>query len=507
MKIEIPNKENINFDSLKKVTILGIIKPTADSQPAVGFSRNISINDLENVQIEDNILDSINFIQFKFTYDKSIKIETWYKEKDRPLNKSNILKISIPERIISDINKIEKLYLETAKANAEGESSKYESVQIALIDIVGIDFIEIKNSIYEKCAKIQYKILYKNGTTEFFKFSAKEQSVYKSKLSSSSQLCVRHKVSDSFVDSDDGRRQCLEQLNTMMFDTRYLDTESKGSKNLIYYTVYFDNGYVELLNKSICSILKNSKVNFDLLLITDLATKDIIVKQEFIKKITPKFLITETPFDGVEASQNKVRIFEFKDVRQYDKILFLDCDIISLGSVNDIFNKELQHNTLYTARNSNLQYWHHKTYHHGFEFLGAEHVREMTNAQQMPFNAGQFLFKMSDRMLKHFNNIKWFIDNWSGEYFFEQAFMNYYFCKAYITDDSILQKYMTLISTTNKTEYSITNDTRLVHFIAPPLEAKVKLKFIDQFITSRSKEKAFSIKKVAQKIKNIFKRK
>jgi hypothetical protein len=100
----------------------------------------------------------------------------------------------------------------------------------------------------------------------------------------------------------------------------------------------------------------------------------------------------------------------------------------------------------------------------------------------MPFNAGQFLFRNSSRMREHFNNVNWFMKNWVGEYFFEQAFMCYYFCKAYLTDDSILNKYMSIISTTTTTEYSITKDTCLVHFIAPPLDAKTKLKFIDFFL-------------------------
>jgi hypothetical protein len=140
-----------------------------------------------------------------------------------------------------------------------------------------------------------------------------------------------------------------------------------------------------------------------------------------------------------------------------------------------------QHDVFYTARNSSLAFWHHKTFHHGFEFLGDTHVNEMRTAQQMPFNAGQFLFKVSKRMENHFDNIKWFMKNWAGEYFFEQAFMCYYFCKAYMADDTILNPHMNVISTINKTEYETTTSTCLVHFIAPPLDAVTKLAFIENF--------------------------
>jgi hypothetical protein len=100
----------------------------------------------------------------------------------------------------------------------------------------------------------------------------------------------------------------------------------------------------------------------------------------------------------------------------------------------------------------------------------------------MPFNAGQFLFRNSERMRKHFDNVNWFMRNWAGEYFFEQAFMCYYFCKAYLTDDGALNKYMSIIATNGITEQELSEDTCLIHFIAPPLDAYTKLKFIDWFL-------------------------
>jgi len=219
----------------------------------------------------------------------------------------------------------------------------------------------------------------------------------------------------------------------------------------------------------------------------------LILKQSFVKKITPKFYITETPFDGVVASQNKVRVFEYENIEEYDKVLFLDCDVICLGDINTILNQNINHDTLYTARNSNLAFWHHKTFHHGFEFLDQSHVNEMQMAKQMPFNAGQFLFRNSDRMRAHFNNVCWFMERWTGEYFFEQSFMCYYFCKSYITDDTILQNHMSIINTTNVTVYNITENTCLIHFIAPPLDAKTKLKHIELFLQDYQNNNQYEI--------------
>jgi hypothetical protein len=56
-----------------------------------------------------------------------------------------------------------------------------------------------------------------------------------------------------------------------------------------------------------------------------------------------------------------------------------------------------------------------------------------------PFNAGQFLFKNTLKMKKHFENIIWLTKAWGGYYFYEQSFLNYYFnVKTKLTSNEIL---------------------------------------------------------------------
>lgn len=411
------------------------------------------------------------------------------------------MKISIPDKIRSDIDTIESVYLEIDSANAAEKSPAFASYPISDKHIRVMPFIEFSNCIYETCSKIQYKIVYKNGITEILKFPNKQSSLYRSGTASGSNLCIRKKTSLIYDDTEEDRKKCLNGLEQKILNTFNYSDASLGNKNLIYYTVYFDKGYTNLLELSINSILKNSKINFDILIITDEPTKKLIENLSFIKKISLKFLITETPFDGVVASQNKTRVFEYEKINEYNNILFLDCDIVCIKDVNIIFKQNLKPDTFYTAYNLNLNYSHHKTFHHGFEMLTDDFVMEMRTNKQMPFNAGQFLFKNSERMREHFNNVCWFMESWAGEYFFEQAFMCYYFCKAYLTDSNVLQKYMSIVSTVTKTEYKITKDTCLVHFIAPPLDAKTKLEFIKNFEKIQSEP---FFKKVLKKIKCFF---
>ena len=354
-------------------------------------------------------------------------------------------------------------------ANAGEQSPAFADSESFLERIA--NFTNLHKNIFGNPLNFEKKILNKN----------EEKCASRVKVELATQQCMRFKKSNLFEDSNEGRLKCFEEIYKKILQVQSAPLIPCGYKNLIYYTVFFDNGYVELLNKSILTILKYSKINFDILLITDQETKKKIQIQPFAKRIKPKYLILKTPLDGVEASECKTKIFEYVDINKYNKILFLDCDIICLKDINLIFNSQVEENTLYTARNLNLNYNHHKTIHHGFIYLNDEHISEMTQAKQMPFNAGQFLFKNSNKMKNHFDNVNWFMKNWTGEYFFEQAFMNYYFCKAKITNDTILQDRMSIVSTTNRMQYKITEDTCLVHFIAPPLDAKTKLTFIKNF--------------------------
>lgn len=413
------------------------------------------------------------------------------------------MKISIPEKIKSEIDVIETVYLETENTNAGEQSPAFVGSIISNKHIKAVPFVELNNSLFDSYSNIQYRIIYKNGIIEVFKFPTKKSALYRSGNVSGANLCIRHKTSDIYNDTEEDRKKCLYEIDEKINESYQYSDIPVGTKNLIYYTVYFNKGYTELLDLSINSILKNSKINFDILIITDEPTKELIDKLYFTKKIVPKFLITETPFDGVIASQNKTRVFEYENINEYNNILFLDCDIVCIKDINTIFKQNLKTDTLYTAYNLNLSYGHHKTFHHGFEMLSEDFVSEMRTNKQMPFNAGQFLFKNSERMRKHFNNVCWFMESWAGEYFFEQAFMCYYFCKGYLTDSNVLQKHMSIVSTVTKSEYKITKDTCLVHFIAPPLDAKTKKDFIKNF---QKEQKFFFFGKLINKIKSIFKK-
>ena len=388
------------------------------------------------------------------------------------------MKIIIPEQIKGSILKIESINLEMV-------CDRILTLKINKIHAEKASYVDVSNRAFEDCKEIYFKVKFIGSTTEIIKFNCKQDAIYRGKPTT--LKCLRHQTSDLFKDSDEERHRCLDILNEKIQETDLIEEQLIKGKNLIYYTVYFDTGYCDLLNESIESLIKKSSnnLNYDILIITDNSTRKIIESLSFFKKKKPLFHITETPLDGVEASKMKLNIFDYPEINSYENILFLDCDIIFISNVNLIFKKNLNYNTLYTACNSNVGYNHHRSFHHGFEFLDEDHISEMRRAKQLPFNAGQFLFKNSLKMKNHFSNTRWFMHNWTGEYFFEQCFMCYYFCKAYIVDDS-LNKFASILSTVDSTKSELNKHSVFIHFIAPPLDAKTKLNFLKVFFKKKT---------------------
>jgi hypothetical protein len=395
------------------------------------------------------------------------------------------MKITIPEVINANLTQIKNIWFEVSKPSGleEGPSETVASLKINLKHIELVEFVEFHDDLFKDCTKINYRVEYKGGSTRIYKFDTKHQATYRLKDLFDEPPVARYKVSSTFEDSSKGRHQIFEAVNQKILATNDLQINPKGSKNLIYFTVYFNNGYTDLLNVAIESLLSHTNTQFDILIITDKQTRYIIEELPFTEKIKPLFHMTPTPLDGVDASCNKLNVFDYSNIDEYDKILFLDCDVVAIGDVGRAFSNKLKQNTLYTAYNLNLTSNHFKSIHHGFEYLDEEFIQEMKANSQMPFNAGQFIFRNSNKMREHFANVRWMIDNWSGEYFFEQSFMNYYFSKAHITNTTILQPLVSITSAVTKRKSLLGENVVLVHFIVPPLNAAAKLHSIRKFLS------------------------
>lgn len=239
----------------------------------------------------------------------------------------------------------------------------------------------------------------------------------------------------------------IEEKDLILYHLKekYLKTKSKkdvvveGGKNLLYFTIFLDDDYLEVLNICLRSIAANTpNINFDVLFITDVGTKQKIEKLDIISKFKVDYMLSETPKTAPLASLKKLNIFDYEKISEYSKILFFDVDILCIKNLNIIFDKPILAEMLYVSHIEIYKSHFLLSATHGIMHLSKEDAEFINdNTDILPFNAGQFLFLNSSRMKEHFENTRWLMDAWPDIFFYEQSFMNYYFVLRSLTSPMV----------------------------------------------------------------------
>jgi hypothetical protein len=263
-----------------------------------------------------------------------------------------------------------------------------------------------------------------------------------------------------------------------------IKTNVIGDKNLIYFTAFGNNEYIALL-KLLLKGLKNQPYrNFDILFITDASTKRTINKIADLKHFNVDFHVIKPITDPVRASMQKLKIHEYKKIKQYKKILFLDMDILVLGNLSKIFDEEIRPNKLYSGIQKFEMSMHNTAFHCINEYT-SEYLDFFSKRGIFPFNAGQFMFLNTPTMIKHFKHIDKFAHKWKGPFFFEQSFLNTYFNVLCMSDVFKFKNEFGFISINmNDTGYKPNEDTVFVHFMGSIGKPDGKLKFIKKYYKS-----------------------
>jgi lipopolysaccharide biosynthesis glycosyltransferase len=250
-------------------------------------------------------------------------------------------------------------------------------------------------------------------------------------------------------------------------------------KYLIYFVVGGKPDYVRLLEFCINTI-KHCADNdvFDILVLCD---KDYV---KYIKHLPIEHIhVTEDNPTNERVSTRKVEIFNFDKIWQYEKVLYLDCDIVISGSLIEIMNDVINKNKLYVCNeklgkdydaNDNISQFFSRQDRPYTE----QDIEFFRNNDIYPFNAGEFAFCTSEEMKYHFNNIVSEIDKYYGTqyYFYEQCFMNDYFNRKNLTNN-LLNKYCYLCAV----GVYITDKKTINHFLNCQADYNTKLKYMQEF--------------------------
>jgi len=170
-------------------------------------------------------------------------------------------------------------------------------------------------------------------------------------------------------------------------------------KTIIYSCVFFNEKYINLINLLLKSykLFGNSLYDVDYL---------IICNPNFQKKIQAIFdnlnisgkiwcIDLKTKF---EAGYSRLKIFDYPDINFYNKILYLDCDILVTNSINNIFDFKLK-NKLYA-----LQEGRTDRVSHGKQFFDNNPNCSAFTSGILLFNNNIIIKDLFSQILLHIHN-------------------------------------------------------------------------------------------------------
>ena len=115
-------------------------------------------------------------------------------------------------------------------------------------------------------------------------------------------------------------------------------------KNLLYCCVFYNEGYLKLLDLLLNSLDHFSNIDFkntDILVCTSDKFKSKIKNNDIIKKLNINFYTFDAD-NLYDACCARLKIFHYKNIDIYEKILYIDTDILITGDINKIFQLNLE---------------------------------------------------------------------------------------------------------------------------------------------------------------------
>jgi hypothetical protein len=123
---------------------------------------------------------------------------------------------------------------------------------------------------------------------------------------------------------------------------------------LIYFTLGHNENYIKLAGLCVNSLYRNN-YDGDFLFITNF--KEKILNSIYFKK-EPFFLnVDETNL--LMSASNKLKIYQFQNINDYDKIIYSDLDILWLSNPDTIFNEIIEDKVYISTENVLMSevYW------------------------------------------------------------------------------------------------------------------------------------------------------
>jgi len=232
------------------------------------------------------------------------------------------------------------------------------------------------------------------------------------------------------------------------------------SKNLVYCCIFYNKDYFKLLNLLLTSLKFYSTTdNFDILILThDSMIKNV---QELSTKLKLNLLIKTFNFTTIfQAACARLFIFDYHLINNYEKILYIDTDIIIKKDLNIIFNLNIG-NQLYGIQSGNIS-----NLSFGRQFFNFDKISPNTSG----INSGTLFFKNIQCIRDLFSRINGHIQAFTDSkeivpYCMDQPFINYHAIILGMYNNILLNPYVSLYEDNDiVTNY---NTSIICHFSYP----------------------------------------
>jgi predicted O-methyltransferase YrrM len=240
-------------------------------------------------------------------------------------------------------------------------------------------------------------------------------------------------------------------------------------KKCIYLCVFNQEKYVDMLYLLLESIFIFGDLddNTDILIYTNTVFMNKI-KQSHLFNENIIFEINDT-YDSIDkACKARLDIFSLKSISNYDKILYLDTDILIKGCINTIFDV-INDDILYVLEegsiDSEIDFWGKSLFCNELDLY----------EDKSAFTSGILLFNNCEKIKKLFHNINEDIIN-RNHNFHDQPYIVYNAFKYNMFNNKIFKKYVV------NNDNNINSDKIIHHFSGGPGEYQHKIINMTNFL-------------------------
>jgi lipopolysaccharide biosynthesis glycosyltransferase len=220
---------------------------------------------------------------------------------------------------------------------------------------------------------------------------------------------------------------------------------------LIFITAFINIGYISMLSILVKSLYYYGNIdkNTDILIYTSSEFKVIIENSQFYSdKI--KIFINDNINTVDLACKARLDLFEYDNIDNYDKILYLDTDIIIQKNINCIFDL-IEENKIYAIHDGFID--NDPNDYYGGQTLFKNEIDKFTD--KSAFNTGVMLFNNCIEIKNLFNIIKNHITLDTSAKFNDQPYFVYNAKKYNLVNNILLNDYVELTDSYPKTNKHI----------------------------------------------------